>query len=243
MIRIALLICLVGLVSIDGSRRRCINSGILFPDKILGSPIVVYGESIGKRVYVDTDTDFLFNVTLRVDCILKGQDVEHQIEITQAGIKAGHMACHSLEPGAFYIVFLEKWGMSSNGYRPLDYHERLVDNMTYELLEKTCHLMRLSPLHASRDNCPNVSLNEYCPHDEIDVSIMPKQKNAENTYANTRPSYFNSGNQFYLQSNVTIPRDTSGAMRTGDHRSNSASSWNMFENAMLLSSIFLAAML
>ena len=85
MIRIALLICLVGLVPTDGLRRRCINSGILFPDKILGSPIVVYGESIGKRVYVDTDTDFLFNVTLRVDCILKGQDVEHQIEITQAG--------------------------------------------------------------------------------------------------------------------------------------------------------------
>ena len=73
------------------------------------------------------------------------------------------MACHSLEPGAFYIVFLEKWGMASNGYRPLDYQERLVENMTYELLEKTCHLMRLPPLHASRDNCPNVSMNEYCP--------------------------------------------------------------------------------
>ena len=83
--RIVLLIGLVGLLPTEGARRRCINNGILFPDKILSSPIVVYGESIGKRVYVDTDTELLFNVTLRVDCILKGQDVEHQIEITQAG--------------------------------------------------------------------------------------------------------------------------------------------------------------
>jgi len=87
MIRIFLILCLIFLIEINASRRRCINSGVLFPDKILRSPIVVYGESIGKRIYLDTNTELLYNVTFRVDCVLKGQDIENQIEITEAGRK------------------------------------------------------------------------------------------------------------------------------------------------------------
>lgn len=179
--RIGLLLLCCCLLPSEALRRRCINSGVLFPDKILRSPTVVYGEATAKRVYLESDTELLFNVTFRVDCIFKGQDVEHRIDVTQAGkknnadrivkgthllllgIKAGHTACQWLEPGNFYVVFLEKWGMDSNGYRPLDFQERMVDNMTYELLEKTCHLIRLPPLHSTTDNCPNVSMTEACP--------------------------------------------------------------------------------
>ena len=73
----------------EALRRRCINSGVLFPDKILRSPIVVYGESTAKRVYLESDAELLFNVTFRVDCVFKGEDVEHRIDITQAGKKDG----------------------------------------------------------------------------------------------------------------------------------------------------------
>ena len=83
--RIDLLLLVVCLLPSEALRRRCINSGVLFPDKILQSPTVVYGESTSKRVYLESDTELLFNVTFRVDCIFKGQDVEHRIDITEAG--------------------------------------------------------------------------------------------------------------------------------------------------------------
>lgn len=85
-----------------------------------------------------------------------------------SGIKAGHTACQWLEPGQLYIVFLEKWGVNADGYRPLDFQERLVDPMTYELLEKTCHLKRQAPLHSTKNQCPNVSRADACPSTQID---------------------------------------------------------------------------
>jgi hypothetical protein len=85
MIRILFFLCLIYLIGIEAIHRRCINSGILFPDKTLLSPIVVYGESISKRIYHDSNIELLYNVTFRVDCILKGQDIEERIEITEAG--------------------------------------------------------------------------------------------------------------------------------------------------------------
>lgn len=85
MLRIILFYFLILIIQIDGLRRRCMNTGVLFPDKILRSSIVVYGESLGKKIYIETDTEILFNVTFRVDCIFKGQDVDNRIEITDAG--------------------------------------------------------------------------------------------------------------------------------------------------------------
>ena len=85
MFRILILLILAVFIHVVTARRRCINSGILFPDKILRSPIVLYGESIGKQVYLDNDIELLFNVTFRVDCIFKGQDVPNRIILTQAG--------------------------------------------------------------------------------------------------------------------------------------------------------------
>ena len=55
-------------------------------DKVLGSPIVVYGEPTRKSIYLETDTELLFNVTFRVDCVLKGTDIDDKIEITGAGM-------------------------------------------------------------------------------------------------------------------------------------------------------------
>jgi hypothetical protein len=50
-----------------------------------------------------------------------------------------------------------------SAYCPLDFQERVVDNMTYELLEKTCGLTRIPPLHSASNTCPNVSITEFCP--------------------------------------------------------------------------------
>ena len=79
------------------------------------------------------------------------------------GIKAVHAACQWLELGQLYIVFLEKWGTNTNGYRPLDFQEHIVNNMTYELLEQTCHLKSIPPLNSFRNDCPNVSITKFCP--------------------------------------------------------------------------------
>ncbi len=45
----------------------------------------------------------------------------------------------------------------------MDFQERLVDDITSELLEKTCHLTRIPPLNSISNNCPNVSITEFCP--------------------------------------------------------------------------------
>ncbi|CAF0920955.1 unnamed protein product [Rotaria sordida] len=204
MIRILFILCLIFLIEINAKRHRCINSGVLFSDKIIRSPIIVYGQSLAKRIHLETNTELLFNITFRVDCIFKGQDIENQIEITEAGIKFGHTACQWLEPGQRYIVFLEKWGININSYRPLDFQELIVDNMTYELLEKTCHLTRISPLHSTINKCPNVSISEYCPHDDIDVSVTSSEEYSNDINFNIKPSYFDDDNIFYRQANVTI---------------------------------------
>lgn len=180
MIRIILICFIICIIETNGLRRRCTNTGVLFPDKILRSSIVVYGESLGKKIYVDTETELLFNITFRVDCIFKGNDIENRIEITHAGIflkylfknliarfsfqgiQTGRIACQWLDPGRFYVVFLEKCGMNTT-YCTLDFQERLVDDITYELLEKTCYLTRIPPLHSISNNCPNVSITEFCP--------------------------------------------------------------------------------
>jgi hypothetical protein len=60
--------------------------------------------------------------------------------------------------------------MNANGYRPLDFQERFLDNLTYELLAKTCHLTRTPPLHSITNNCPNVSWHKYCPRKFIRFS-------------------------------------------------------------------------
>lgn len=83
--------------------------------------------------------------------------------IVFVGIKSGRTACQWLDPGRFYIVFLEKCGLNTTAYCTLDFQERLVDDMTYELLEKTCRLTRLPPLNSITNHCPNVSMTEFCP--------------------------------------------------------------------------------
>ncbi|UJR22303.1 hypothetical protein I4U23_025361 [Adineta vaga] len=198
-------------ITIQALRRRCNNTGVLFTDKIFGSPIIVYGESIRKAIYLETETELLFNVTFRVDCILKGAKLEHQIEITSAGIKEGRNACQWLDPGYSYVVFLEKCQSNMTLYCPFDYQERVVDEMTHELLQRTCHLTGIPPLHSTTNNCPNVSMPESCPNEEGEMKIIPKSKHIDDDdhNINMRTS-FNNINQFHLQSNSTSSRSIVG---------------------------------
>ncbi len=243
MIRKIFICFVIFTIGINGLRRRCMNTGVLFLDKIIRSPIIVYGQSLGKEIYVETDTELLFNITFHVDCILKGENIENRIEITDAGIfflefylikfnsfwffflgiKTGRTACQWLDPGRFYVVFLEKFGLNQNTYCPLDFQERLVDDITYELLEKTCHLTRIPPIHSISNKCPNVSMTEFCPSknfyslkfkifyllddDEIDVKIIPKGK------------YFDG-----INTNITKPKSGSLIDQYADNPHNHASS-------------------
>ena len=84
----------------------------------------------------------------------------------------GHAACQRLEPGQLSIVFLEKWGTNSNGSRPVDFSERPVDPLTYELLEKTCHLKRQAPLRSTRNSCPKVSRADACPRKNEQLEVV-----------------------------------------------------------------------
>ena len=85
MIRIILTCFIMFPIEIKGLLHHCINTNVLFLDTISRSSIIVYGKSLAKRIYFETDMELLFNVTFRVDCIFKGQDIEKQIEITEAG--------------------------------------------------------------------------------------------------------------------------------------------------------------
>ena len=78
------------------------------------------------------------------------------------GILENRTACQWLDPGKFYVVFLEKCSMNGSLYCPMDFQERLVDDITVELLEKTCNLMRIPPLNSIENKCPNVSMAEFC---------------------------------------------------------------------------------
>ncbi|UJR26806.1 hypothetical protein I4U23_008119 [Adineta vaga] len=222
MIRRLLILYLICFIKTNLARRRCINNGVLFHEKILRSPIVIFGEVVGKRVYVDSDTELLFNVSFRVDCIFKGPAIQSPIEITDAGIKSGHTACQWLDRGYLYVVFLEKWGIHANGYRPLDFQERLVDDITNELLAKTCGLTKTPPLYSATDRCPEVSNRTFCPHDENDVRVVPQQENFNNRFPPVKSSYFDQGSLFQLQSNVTIPRDGSIVAFSGGLTNNHA---------------------
>lgn len=236
--RILLVLALVYIFKIDAVRRRCINNGITFSEKILRSPVVIYGETISKQTYRESSKELLSNVTFRVDCILKGQDIENQINITEAGIKLGHMSCQWLDPGHFYIVFLETWGINKNTYRPVDFQELVLNDNTKELLAKTCRLKRLRPLNSLNDNCPNVSAPGYCPHDNIDMNIAPRERSSNYQNPFVKSSYFDQEDQFYLQSNVTYPKsglaNASVVMRSENKASSVRIFWFILSNLVLL---------
>ena len=83
--RLYLVFSLFWMMKVHAVHRRCINSGVPFSERTTHSPVIVYGEAISKRIYIDSNTQLLYNVTFRVDCILKGQEIEQGIEITEAG--------------------------------------------------------------------------------------------------------------------------------------------------------------
>ena len=91
---------------------------------------------------------------------------------SRLGIKAERAACQWLDPGNVYVVFLEKCPTNSTRYCPLDYQERVVDDMTLELLQRTCHLTSVPPLHSTANHCPNVSMTEFCSGSSL-VSFEP----------------------------------------------------------------------
>ncbi|CAF0769901.1 unnamed protein product [Adineta ricciae] len=205
-LRLIVLCCILFSTKTYGLRRRCNNTGVLFLDKVLGSPIVVYGEPTRKSIYLETDTELLFNVTFRVDCVLKATDIADKIEITGAGIKAERMACQWLDPGNVYIVFLEKCPSNSTLYCPLDYQERVVDDMMLELLQRTCHLTSRPPLHSTANHCPNVSMAEFCSDEEGQFKIIPKSKYVDDDSQVNMKISFNNSNQFFPQTNPTKTR-------------------------------------
>ncbi|CAF5209985.1 unnamed protein product [Rotaria magnacalcarata] len=60
------------------------NEDVPFSTKVQESPIIVFGTSLKKKN--DINIRNLFNVTLLVSCILKGQPTQRIIHIVQAGL-------------------------------------------------------------------------------------------------------------------------------------------------------------
>ncbi|CAF4881697.1 unnamed protein product, partial [Rotaria socialis] len=185
---------------INGKLRSCPSTGAFIWDTVPRAPLVVYGKSIGKEIYVDTDTELLFNVTFRVECVLKGQDINNRIEITDAGIKSDRIACQYLDPEKFYVVFLERCGLNMSAYCPIDVQERLADDTTLELLKRTCRLKRDPPLYSSSNNCPNVSMPEFCHYN--DVSTKRKVFDYINTI--DKPLFYNETQIFHEPNKIII---------------------------------------
>ena len=97
MLRFVVVVACLLLVEIEALRRRhCSSTGFLFPDQIVRSSVVLYGESLAKAISVDNDRELLFNVTFRVDCVLKGDNVEHRIDIVHAGKLSVFLSCSLL---------------------------------------------------------------------------------------------------------------------------------------------------
>jgi len=227
------LLAAIAIVVVVGERRGCSNAGIMLSNKILGSPIIVYGESMEKSISDSSSTQLLFKVMFRVDCILKGEPTQRIIQITDAGIKMGRSACQYLEAGTEYVVFLEKW---KDGYRPTDFQELTVaDNMTIDLLQKTCQLTRMPP--TGQDSvgvkCPAVSMRSFCPDDER-LDIMSKHHKSEQSDGHTE-SPFNANphfGNFQLQKNVNV---TDGKMKIADKGNNGLSAHYNGNNFIFIS--------
>ena len=56
---------------------------IPFPTKVQESPVVIIGTALNKNM--DINIRNLFNVTFRVECILKGRPTRRIVQIVQAG--------------------------------------------------------------------------------------------------------------------------------------------------------------
>ncbi|CAF1288629.1 unnamed protein product [Didymodactylos carnosus] len=170
----AIILLVLSLFSVVFSRcDRTIGDNISFTTKIENSPYIVYGMSMNKitEQYIPN----LFNVTFRVDCILKGKPMDRIINIIQAGGPLlGRKFCQDLDAGREYIVFIERF---FDVFRPIDFQEIKFDDETAQLLEKTCSLARIQPLRYNssvKDQCPTVSAN--CATDsKMDFSVSIKE--------------------------------------------------------------------
>jgi len=143
------------------SRRRCTQiDDVTFATKVRESPLVVYGRSVVKSV--DANNDNLFNVTIQVECILKGIQTPRMINITNAGWPEGRKYCQDLASGEEFVVFLQNW--SNETYTPMDFEEVPYDGKpTADMFKQTCNLTRLSPKNTSDINeCPLVSTAVEC---------------------------------------------------------------------------------
>ena len=67
-----------------------------------------------------------------------------------------------------------------------------------------------------------MSIIVFCLDDRNDINISPKENNSPPINPMIKSSYFSNENQFYLQSNVTIPKDQSMENPIVNHRSNQA---------------------
>jgi len=147
---------------------KCSNDTINFATKVDNSSIVVYGKTLGKLLYAEDDAKFY--VLFQVDCIFKGPEIDKQINITQAGYVKGKKFCQEFPLGqGNTIAFLERNPLNKNDSKtfiPSDFVEiPFTNNLTDELLTKTCYLHQLLPFESNvsiHDVCPAVSTDSHC---------------------------------------------------------------------------------
>lgn len=127
----------------------------------------------------------------------------------------------------------------------MDFQERLVDDITMELLEKTCSLTNRSPLKAMTNHCPNVSMAEFCSSmfqisfsnsihlgildDQLEMKIQPKSGYVDDNPMKMKVSF--------NQINSTLPNDQSLVNHIADNPHNHVHVSNCASMALLLTSL------
>lgn len=134
-----------------------------------------------------------------------------------------------------------------------------MDEMAYDLLEKTCHLMRIPPINSKSNQCPNVSIHEYCPRKfikkyyfillflfyyfikEADVTKISNNENKNRVHTYEQSSYFNHNGKSNRQSHIIITKGASLPLDQEIHtKSNSYISkinWTLIVTCVLIMSI------
>jgi hypothetical protein len=79
--------------------------------------------------------------------------------------------------------------------------------------------------------------------DKDDVSVIPEHPYSNDMNTHVKPSYFEHGDLFYLQSNVTVPKDGFILKQTGALARNYAYLTPMNGLLMIINAVFIAIIL
>ena len=129
------------------------QNGVPFKTKIDQSPLVLIGIPFEKNI--DPQIRNLFNVTLLVQCILKGRPTERFIHIIQAG-KITHMTFFSnavpFQVHCLAVIHVNDWiliknTLFSSSHSLTKLIVQLISKKYYTMIKQMCYLVKHAASH------------------------------------------------------------------------------------------------